>query len=97
MERTIPFTLRERLGIEKWQSEQPKVDRDRPTRVVTVRMPRGLHERLKAARLGDFELSINLLCVVAIEAALDELGAPVAAGKTTQQPQSSGDKEPADA
>lgn len=53
-------------------------DRERPTdreanRVVTVRMPRSLHEALKA-EAGDRRMSINTLCIAKLLQALEADG-----------------------
>ena len=73
------LTLQERIDLAIWEGKQAEADRAKPTRVVTVRMPRKLHARLSSIRDSDFvRLSMNSLCCLAIEAVLDQLGVPEA-------------------
>lgn len=70
-------------------------ERDRPAdreanRVVTVRMPRSLHEALKA-EAGDRRMSINTLCIAKLLQALDEgATARADAGEPTPPPTRAG-------
>lgn len=58
-------------------SDQPVASESRePQRVVTVRMPRSLHERLLIAggrQEGEAKPSMNRFCVRALEAAVERM------------------------
>lgn len=54
------------------QQNQP-VQSKEPIRVVTVRMPESLHERLKEATIRRGEISMNLFCVLAINIAIEAI------------------------
>jgi predicted HicB family RNase H-like nuclease len=65
--------IREMLDSLRSRQRQEPVERE-TQRVVTVRMPRSLHESLKA-EAGDLRVSINTLCISKLMRSLDELAA----------------------
>jgi predicted HicB family RNase H-like nuclease len=67
--------IREMLDALRTRQRQGQEPVERETqRVVTVRMPRSLHESLKA-EAGDLRVSINTLCISKLMRSLDELTA----------------------
>jgi len=68
-------SLLERIEEEIWENQPgpEEFERHPKTRVVTVRMPAVLHERLRDLKLRR-GLSMNRLCVSALEYAADLLG-----------------------
>jgi predicted HicB family RNase H-like nuclease len=66
--------IREMLDALRGRQRQEPLERE-SQRVVTVRMPRSLHESLKA-EAGDLRVSINTLCISKLMRALDEMAAP---------------------
>ena len=66
--------IREMLDALRSRQRQEPVERE-SQRVVTVRMPRSLHESLKA-EAGDLRVSINTLCISKLMRAIDEMTAP---------------------
>jgi hypothetical protein len=70
--------IREMLDSLRTRQRQGQEPVERETqRVVTVRMPRSLHESLKA-EAGDLRVSINTLCISKLMRSLDELAATLA-------------------
>ena len=69
--------IREMLDALRSRQRQEPLERE-AQRVVTVRMPRSLHESLKA-EAGDLRVSINTLCISKLMRAVDELEASEAA------------------
>lgn len=62
--------IREMLDDLRQRPQQPPVDRE-ALRVVTVRMPRSLHETLKS-EADDLRVSINTLCIAKLMKHLEE-------------------------
>jgi predicted HicB family RNase H-like nuclease len=63
-----------RKRLEQYIALEQKRRPSSGTAVVSVRMPRGLHERLAATKAAE-RVSMNRFCVMAIEDALEQLGA----------------------
>lgn len=71
--------IRERLARERDARAAERAAIANPTRVITVRMNKSLHEALKA--LGnELETSLNRLCVTVLEAAVADDADPVRDG-----------------
>lgn len=67
------MTIAERIAAIR--QPEPVEPREPQSRVITVRMPRAMHERIRSVA-HEQKLSMNLLCVLAIEQAASELEQP---------------------